>query len=189
MMKLVLGFGVKYVGLIIPIIILFSGLEPFLKSEIGKPRTVSWPIPDTLIGGIPVYNRFDSMKPLFGFDNDTTYVINFWATWCKPCVEELPIFESLISNAKKEKIKVILVSLDFADQVESKLLPFIQKHKLKSTVVLLLDSHFNKWINEVSPDWSGAIPATYIYKQEQSRLVKSKFKNLEELRENIKPFL
>lgn len=199
-MKLVSGFGIHFVvGLIISLIILTPEYAPFLKSEIHKnPNPVygttltesdPWPTPDSMIGGIPVYHRFDHMKALFGFDNDTTYIINFWATWCKPCIEELPLFESLHSDPETDKIKIILVSLDFADQVESTLIPFVQKQPLKSTVVLLLDSHFNEWIDEISPDWSGAIPATYIYKRDQNRLVQTKFKNLDELKESIKPFL
>lgn len=155
----------------------------------NKQEPASWPAPDTLISGIPVYHTFARLKPVFEFDNDTTYVINFWATWCKPCVEELPILETLNSKSKKEKIKVVLVSLDFAEQVESKLIPFVQKQELKSTVLLLLDHNFNKWINEISPEWSGAIPATYIYKRDQSQIILKKFDTLEELEASIKPFL
>ena len=59
------------------------------------------------------YATFDEIEPIFNRQSDSTYVINFWATWCKPCVEELPYFEELNQNYSKEKVKVVLVSLDF----------------------------------------------------------------------------
>ncbi|MCK0188422.1 redoxin domain-containing protein [Arenibacter sp. F20364] len=159
-------------------------------SSDGAPiAKMGWPKPDSLKAGIPIYNTFDRLEPLFHFNNDTTYVINFWATWCKPCIAELPYFEAFNSNQKKEKVKVVLVSLDFPDKIESNLVPFVKKWQLKSEVVVLLDGKYNNWIDKVSPDWSGAIPATYIYKKEQNQLVADPFENLEELTEVVKPFL
>ena len=54
------------------------------------------------------YEKFDDIAPLFNKNNDTTYVINFWATWCKPCVEELPYFEDLYAAYSDKKVKIIL---------------------------------------------------------------------------------
>lgn len=150
---------------------------------------MGWPAPDSYAGGIPVFETFDDLEPMFRFDNDTTYVINFWATWCKPCIKELPHFEELHSQHKNDKVKVILVSLDFPKQVESNLVPFVQKKQLQSKVIVLLDGKYNDWIDKVSPDWSGAIPATYIYKKNRNLLVGEPFENLQELSEVIQPFL
>ena len=149
----------------------------------------SWPIPDSYAGEIPVYNKFDQLEPLFRFDNDTTYVVNFWATWCKPCIKELPYFEEFNSAHSDNKVKVVLVSLDFPKQVESTLESFVKKKQLKSKVVVLLDGKYNDWIDRVSPEWSGAIPATYIYKGSQNRLINTPFENFDELNEIVKPFL
>ncbi|WP_422080840.1 redoxin domain-containing protein [Ulvibacterium sp.] len=149
----------------------------------------NWPSPDFQADGIFIYEKFNNLEPLFRFDNDTTYVINFWATWCKPCIKELPYFEELNSGYTHKKVKVVLISLDFPKQVESNLVPFVQKKQLKSKVVALLDGNYNEWIDKVSPDWSGAIPATYIYKGEQNHLAGEPFENFEELEKFIKPFL
>ncbi len=89
-------------------------------------------------------------------------LVDFWATWCKPCVKELPYFEALHENFKGEKIKVILVSLDFKKDVETKLIPFVEEHKLKSDVVALTDHKYNEWIDKVDPEWGGAIPVTVV---------------------------
>jgi len=157
--------------------------------NIAAVKTSTWPKPDTLAMGIPVYNKFQGLEPIFHFENDTTYIINFWATWCKPCIKELPYFEEFNNKFKDEKVKVVLVSLDFPKQLESKLVPFVQKRQLKSKVVVLLDGKYNDWIDKVSPDWSGAIPATYIYQGGQHRLIATPFENYEELSEVVKPFL
>ena len=112
---------------------------------------------------IPVYD-FESFKPLLTINDEKTRVINFWATWCKPCVAELPYFELINSRYPDNEVEVILVSLDLPKHVESKLIPFVKKQKIESKVVLLDDPDANNWIPKVSKNWSGSIPATIIYK-------------------------
>src|SRR5690554_805822 len=182
--------GVFLVGLMIILGFTSNGYnEKTIPSSSISADSSTWPAADTVLGGIPIYRSFNQLSPFFNFNNDTTYVINFWATWCKPCIEELPILEALHSKSKEKKIKVILVSLDFSEQVESKLVPFVQKQELQSTVLMLSDGNFNNWINKVSSEWSGAIPATYIYKGDQSQMILKKFDTLEELEADIQPFL
>ncbi|MFD1754960.1 TlpA family protein disulfide reductase [Rufibacter sediminis] len=92
--------------------------------------------------------------------SDTTYIINFWATWCKPCIEELPNFEALQKQYAGQPVQVVLVSMDFAKDLEKKVVPFVTRHKLQSRVFLLDEPDQNAWIDLVDPSWSGAIPAT-----------------------------
>ncbi len=106
---------------------------------------------------------FKELKPLLERQDGKTYVINFWATWCAPCVKELPAFEKLNKEYAAKNVEVILVSLDFPNQVEKRLLPFISKKNLQSKVVLLDDVGEDIWIKEIDSTWSGAIPATLIY--------------------------
>ncbi|GCC50989.1 TlpA family protein disulfide reductase [Chryseotalea sanaruensis] len=87
-------------------------------------------------------------------------VINFWATWCGPCVKELPMFEQV--NTNNTNVKVTLVSLDFADKLD-KVDAFIARKNMKSAVLLLDDIDYNSWIDKVEKSWEGAIPATLIY--------------------------
>lgn len=114
---------------------------------------------------IPVYN-FAQFEPLLHQKNDTTYVINFWATWCKPCVEELPHFMEINSQYSGNKFKMILVSLDFKSQMESKLIPFVNANGVDAEVVLLDDLDYNSWIERVNKSWTGSIPATVIYNKD-----------------------
>ena len=92
-------------------------------------------------------------------DSDKIEVINFWATWCKPCIKELPYFQEL-HNSKQDQVEVTLISLDFADALDSKVIPFVQKRQLTPEVLLLDEIDYNSWIDKVDPSWSGAIPAT-----------------------------
>ena len=105
---------------------------------------------------------FNNLYSKIDLSKNTTYVINFWATWCSPCVKELPYFESVNREYSEKNVKVILVSLDFPSQIESKLMPYLKKNKIKSNVILLDDSKMNKWVPRVSEKWDGGIPATLI---------------------------
>ena len=109
---------------------------------------------------------FENFEPLLHKNNDTIYVINFWASWCVPCIKELPDFEKLNVKYADKNFKMILVSLDFKSAIDSKLIPFILEKDLKASVLLLHAPDANAWINKVDPRWSGAIPATLIYKNE-----------------------
>lgn len=118
---------------------------------------------DTLVSEnaeIEVYN-FEQLESFLSSKTDKTLVVNFWATWCKPCIKELPYFEAA-QTKYKEDIRVILVSLDFPEKLESQLIPFVNENTIHSQVVLLDDPYENEWIPKVDSTWSGAIPATLI---------------------------
>jgi len=102
------------------------------------------------------------MESIIHEETGKTKIINFWATWCKPCVEEIPYFEALNSNPEFEDFEIILVSLDFVEQLDSKVRKFVEKKELTLTIKLLDDTDYNSWINKIDPTWSGAIPATLV---------------------------
>jgi thiol-disulfide isomerase/thioredoxin len=102
-------------------------------------------------------------------DSDTTYIINFWATWCMPCIKELPAFDSIHNDFKNQKVKVLLVSLDFTEYIEKMVTPFIEKKKIQSEVVVLDEVNGNYFIPKVSNEWTGAIPATLIVNNKKQK--------------------
>ena len=98
---------------------------------------------------------------------DKTLVINFWATWCRPCVEELPDFEKINTEYADKNVEVWLVSLDFNSAVETSVKPFITKRNIKSRVLHITNTDPNDWVEKVDKNWGGNIPATLIYKAGQ----------------------
>lgn len=108
---------------------------------------------------IPVIKIKDLESVIASKDHDI-HVINFWATWCGPCVSELPHFEALTAEGRPD-VEVTLISLDFVDQIE-RVKKFVKRRNLKSTVLLLDEIDYNSWIDRVEPSWSGTIPATLI---------------------------
>jgi thiol-disulfide isomerase/thioredoxin len=106
---------------------------------------------------------FQHFSPYLHKQNDSLYIVNFWASWCIPCREELPAFEKIGKKYANQKLKVLLVSLDIPNQVESRLIPFLRKNKIKSEVILLNDPNQNQWIDQVDSKWTGAIPFTVVY--------------------------
>jgi len=164
----------------------FIGLKEDLMRKYLCIVLLVWSIANILAQGKPlqVYSKdgtvvrsydFNALQPLLQKQNDTTYVVNFWATWCKPCIAELPNFEKLHAAYKNQKVKVILVSLDMAKQVESNLIPYIKRKRLQSEVVHLKDPDMNTWITKVDANWSGAIPATVIYNRSQRKFYEQSF--------------
>jgi thiol-disulfide isomerase/thioredoxin len=104
--------------------------------------------------------KFGRLEKLITSKSDKIQVINFWATWCAPCVKELPYFENL-EQKNDPSVKVTLINLDYADKV-GKVNAFISKKKITSDVLLLDEIDYNSWIDKVDPSWNGAIPATLV---------------------------
>lgn len=167
-----------------------SACSPNSQQETNTNATETSSLADTAADNpFPVYDSFDQVASIFQQQSDTTYVINFWATWCKPCVKELPYFEALHTDFKGEKLKVILVSLDFQKDIEPKLIPFIKENKLQSNIIALTDHKYNEWIDKVDPEWGGAIPVTVIYKGEHRQFIGESFANQQELTNFVKNML
>lgn len=161
------------------------------KKETSTEHSIITRVPDQRVqkDGLTVgLYTYEAFKKYLEAENDTTYVVNFWATWCKPCVEELPSFEQLYQNYKDKKVRLILVSLDFEKQIESKLIPFMNKHQLKGEVLVLKQKGMNDWIDKIDPSWSGALPATVIYNKDKRAFFEQSFE-YEELEARLQEFL
>lgn len=131
---------------------------------------------------------FAGLEPYLKKSNDTIYVVNFWATWCAPCIKEIPYFEQLGAAYQKDKVKVLMVSLDMANQLQSRLIPFMEKEKMRNEVILLDDPRSNRWIPLVDENWSGVIPATLVYGKGFREFYQKEF-TFEELDEIISSLL
>ncbi len=106
--------------------------------------------------------KITDVVTFYSAKNDTTYVVNFWATFCKPCNEEIPFFIQLIEQYKLKKVKLLLVSVDLASYLPKKLPAFIKANKYKTNHAWLNETNADYFCNKIDSSWSGAIPATII---------------------------
>ncbi len=118
---------------------------------------------------IPVYTSGDLMSRVE--QGDTLYIVNFWATWCAPCVKELPVFDTLQERYQEQPVKLILVSLDFKDDYEDKITKFVARRKPQPEIVWFSETNANVFIPCIDDRWSGAIPATLIIRGEQKEFL------------------
>lgn len=88
-------------------------------------------------------------------------IVNMWATWCKPCIEEIPYFIEEAGRHKRDSIRLLLVSLDDEELFPEKLEKFVTGRKFDKAEVFWLDeTNADYFCPKVDPKWSGAIPAT-----------------------------
>ena len=108
---------------------------------------------------IPII-KIKDLESVMASKEHEIHVINFWATWCGPCVSELPYFEALTAEARPG-VNVTLINLDFKSEID-RVKKFVKRRDLRSTVLLLDEIDYNSWIDRVEESWSGTIPATLI---------------------------
>lgn len=105
--------------------------------------------------------KLKELQSLMSTENNRIQVINFWATWCAPCVKELPLFEKL--HQENKGIDITLVSMDYdLDPDPAKVERFVTRKKLQNKVVILAETDPNAWIDKIDKNWSGALPATLL---------------------------
>lgn len=105
--------------------------------------------------------KLDKLQQLIQNEKEQIQVINFWATWCAPCIKELPLLEKL--TAERKDVRVMLVSMDMdLDPDVDKVRKFVMRKKIQSRVLILNERNPNQWIEKLDKNWSGALPATLV---------------------------
>ncbi|MDF1561151.1 MAG: redoxin family protein [Bacteroidales bacterium] len=103
------------------------------------------------------------LEKILASPENVLHVVNFWATWCPPCVTELPYFEKLSKEYEGKGVKFILISLDFPSQIDSRLIPFLEANKITADVRVMTNIDYNSWIEKVDASWQGNIPVTLLF--------------------------
>ena len=104
------------------------------------------------------------LKQLLESKSDTMYMLNFWATWCLPCVEELPEFEKFRDNLNNKQSQLIFISLDAPRTAAKKMSAFLTKKKVPGQIIVINAPDYNEWINLVDKSWQGSLPATLFFR-------------------------
>jgi len=134
------------------------------------------------------YLAFEQLEPLFQQRSDTTYLINFWATWCKPCREELPLLQRLATERAGQKLQVVLVSLDTEEKAIAGIPAFLEESAPELSAVVLTDED-QEWGKSIDRVWSGSLPTTLIYRGELRYVYRRAFNSFPDLNTAIEPFL
>lgn len=106
--------------------------------------------------------KIDSLVNYYNQKNDSIYVVNFWSTWCGPCVEEIPYLQSISKKYAAKKVKLLLVSLDASKLYPKKLAAFAKAKGITASLVWLNESDADIFCPAVDSSWGGALPATII---------------------------
>ncbi len=161
-------------------------------SGCGEPApTTAAPAVVTLLapaGPPPVYTDFAAVQPLFAQRNDTTYLINFWATWCKPCLEELPLLQQLQDERADDALRIILVSLDTEAGAIDRIPAYLKEGAITLPTVVLTDEQA-RWMRELDEHWDGSLPTTFVYRNELRYVYRRNFRTLPDVAAAVAPLL
>jgi len=109
----------------------------------------------------PKIVKLDEVQSLLTIKSDQIQVLNFWATWCGPCVKEMPLVEKI--SEERSDVHVTLVSMDLdLDANPEKVFKFVERKGIKSDVLILDERDPNSWIDKIDKQWSGSLPATLV---------------------------
>ncbi|HXB45060.1 MAG TPA: TlpA disulfide reductase family protein [Puia sp.] len=97
---------------------------------------------------------------------DHPLIVNFWATYCGPCIKEIPYFEKLAAQHKDKHVELLLVSVDMAEYYPAKIIAFVKEHQFVSPVWWLNETNADYFCPKVDKSWTGGIPSTLLVNNE-----------------------
>lgn len=104
--------------------------------------------------------KIEDVVNYYSKPTDSIYVINFWAAFCKPCIQEIPCLQSISAKYKTQKIALLLVSLDLPVSYPDTLISFVTKNNITASVVWLDEDDVNHFCPPIDKNWMDDIPAT-----------------------------
>lgn len=102
------------------------------------------------------------LENLISHRSNKLLLLNIWATWCVPCREEFPDLIKL-NDVFKDKVDIVGISVDYPDEINSKIKPFAEKLKINFNLFVNGTGNDEALINLLDKDWNGAIPATFVF--------------------------
>lgn len=105
----------------------------------------------------------EGLRRLVTERNGRILFMNVWATWCAPCVEEFPDLVKLSRAYTENDVEVVGISVDYVDEIETKIVPFLKKQNVPFRIYVAQFEHQEDFINAVDKSWNGALPASFIF--------------------------
>jgi len=138
---------------------------------------------------IEILDQFSELQSIIDAEGDELLVLNFWSTYCPPCIKEMPHFNKLETEYQNKKIRILLISLDDVTQLETRIYPFVKKHGIVQEVMILKDQNYSKWTDKIDESWYGALPATLIIKGKKRNFRFGSYETYEELKSDVDAML
>lgn len=135
-----------------------------------------------------VYENFADVEGLFRQNSDTIYVVNFWATWCKPCREEIPLLQRASREYADQNVQVVLISLDTERNAIDRIPAFLGKAAPDLPAIVLTDEG-QEWGKSIDRVWSGSLPTTIVYKGALRYVFRREFRTYTDLEGALEPLL
>jgi peroxiredoxin len=90
-------------------------------------------------------------------------VVNFWATWCGPCVAEFPELVAIDAKYRDKGVKLVGISVDEVADIKGKVIPFIKEQKAAFDILVQDSDDPDELINLIDKNWQGTLPATFVF--------------------------
>ncbi|WP_339918070.1 TlpA disulfide reductase family protein [Yeosuana marina] len=163
--------------LFLPFVVVILLVSSCKSKEIDKNATIE------------VLDQFEELQAIIDAQGNDVLVLNFWSTYCPPCIKELPHFKRLESEYQDKKIRVLLISLDDVKQLDSRVYPFVKKNKIKQEIMVLKDQNYSKWTDDIDESCYGALPATLIIKGKKRHFRFGSYETYDDLKADVDKML
>ncbi|MFY0650852.1 MAG: redoxin domain-containing protein [Cyclobacteriaceae bacterium] len=123
------------------------------KSDLADRKNEEWQAQEVTLEEV----NTEGLKTLLANDGENLRLVNFWATWCGPCITEYPEFVEIHRMYNQRGFEFVSVSADNL-KVKDRVLKFLKKET--SAVANYIYNEEDKYvmIEAVDPDWDGALP-------------------------------
>ena len=92
--------------------------------------------------------------------SDHPLIVNFWATFCVPCVNEIPYFQDTVRQYKDQKVELLLISLDLPAWYPARIADFAKKSNFTARIWWLNETDADYFCPKIDPRWTGGIPSS-----------------------------
>jgi thiol-disulfide isomerase/thioredoxin len=152
----------KLLNFCLILLLTFTGYAKDIEKGTGKENTEEYSAQIPVVDDVWLKNKINNR-------NGKILFVNFWATWCEPCVEEFPDLVKIYNDNKDSNFEFLSVSVNLPSEIDDKVKPFLEKQNADFPVVVIEEKRSEQIINLVNPEWDGTVPATIIFDKNGKR--------------------